>query len=416
MKKLLEGVKKLGTAGEDSPDFENDTNRSVLPGTVDKIDPSGISSIGEGASHGPEEPQVVPESTGNENVGKRLSKQEKKLLKKKTKKELKAILKKQKTRLKERSLVKQSHQVSATPKVLEADDTGAVRNKLTIFTKKLKPEKLTGSSSSKKKKEKRNRLKLKTVKLPAQPVDEVTTVERANPDLSSVDGGENFSKPDVGYLPSLPQNLPTNKLEVSQTHVPKKRTKEEAAGRAQAKLFPLDSGASKQLLKSEKHAISPGLPGIPKAKISKYFKVPVEVAAQTPTPPIAMKKKRGRPKKVLPDAACTSLPATPSGMMSLPQAQLASIGKSLMVKEPTLKSEPTMLNVAKLRKDHNVATEMPKVKQALTCNPPTISPNKSSASSMVTADLLKRLPAQPGLIPDRTMLKNLTYPVRAKQY
>lgn len=433
MKRILQGVKKTDKGHSDSE--EENAEGPGLFGVMDKIVSGGGNANGA--------PIEIPEVTGengvlvnvNKDISKKLSKQERKLLQKQKKEEKER--KKLKMKSKDKLLLKaKSVQAAAASK--EVDTEASMKSKLKIFTKKMKSSKLdaSGMPIRKKKKDKKNKLKLKELErkkfmnssvdktvlmnAPAAPVG--TELIESDEDFSNVDGG--VVSPVHRHPLAHPHPHPSG--EPSVPFIAKKKMKKDKEGSSSGIALKMRPpilqlpNFNKKFLKPDQRLggpmmFPPGLPPIPKTKITKLPKRPLMHDADgTGQPPL--KKKRGRPKKVWGEGTHMGFPPgmqTSSGSVPLPAAQLASIGKSLMIKEPVLKLnkmnplEPP-LKMMKIRKEHmEIQDLVPNAPSSLMTKPPTMSPNKStvgsgaSAPSLTSAELLKRLPAQPGLIPDR---------------
>lgn len=429
MKSILKGVKKLEKNRGD--EFEEEMGEGPgLFGVMDKI----VSS-GDGANKD-------IEGTGENgilvDVNKDIPKKKLSKLERKKKKELKAIKKKMKSKSKEGKdkqaslLVKQakSFQAAAASKELQSStSTSGMKNKLTIFTKKIKSSKLdaSGSPIKKKKKDKKDKLRIKKFKRPSEPMEEEAVLMKAPPAPTGtelIESDEDFSNADgVGVVsPVHIRDLAANALSNDGQQlpmIPKKKLKKEKmrdfssiAVKLKEPVLNLSQhpGIARSFFRQEKHQ-EMSLPksvnlAIPKTKISKFLKRPL-LSQRGDEPPV--KKKRGRPKKVWGEGGMHVGGNMPhgSGPVPLPAAQLASIGKSLMIKEPSLKLNKNLphqeppLKMMKIRKEHMEIQDLVPVPPTLTTKPPTISPNRNSMAAMASAELLKRLPAQPGLIPDR---------------
>ncbi|ODM89861.1 Transcription initiation factor TFIID subunit 3 [Orchesella cincta] len=440
MKKILEGVKKLEARHADEEPEEDG------PGLFDVMDkivtaPGGANAVNPHADDMEVDPIILGAAIGGENgeilaklPTKKLSKQERKLLSGKERKELRALEKKKK-KMKELLKSKSSNSLEKAKEF--AGSSKDKKNKLTIFTKKLKSSGVSSSLTQKqlekirKKEQKKLKVKgLKELKIALTPVAATEPVLFQKPVAAAstemIESDEDFSNVDSSASPTKelvvpPVHLVTGAAAQAAGIIPKKKLKlKKEAFKLKPAVF--DQKSPKRAMMKNKQGLTisptmlPPIPNLTKVKIGTKMGQKRGIgmllpphglgAAEDGMPP--MKKKRGRPKKNwtgeggLPQPHHSHHPQSlhsggggPGGSVPLPAAQLASIGKSLMIKEPSLKLEPP-LKLMKLRKEHMEPVQDFHHPQ-FTTKPPTISPKPTP---IVSADLLKRLPAAPGLIPD----------------
>lgn len=425
MKKILQGVKKVEKGHSDSEGEINDG--PGLFGVMDKIVPkadNGTEGISKAADIGGENGVVAAMSAEE----RKLAKLKRKQLQKE-RKELKAK-KKLKMKSKEKILLK-AKSVQAVAAIKELDPTASsasIKSKLAIFSKKSKSSKgdLLGSSPiKKKKKDKKNKFRLKDFKLDRRegPLPDEVEPSSAIPvpnEMENIESDEDFLNSEGGVVsPVRIRNHSGSMFNEDQQKIPFitkkiKRDKDNfVAGNIAVKMkapilnLSLNRAFPKKLFQPDGHVGIPGMPGFSPTK-AKIPKRPF-LHDQSGEPP--MKKKRGRPKKITEGMMpMPSAGVSPGNSMQLPESSLANIGKSLMMNEQSLKTKKRMnmhapLNM-KIRAEHmEIQNLAPAIPPMLTTKPPSISPSKLSlppanAASLANAELLKRLPAQPGLIPD----------------
>ncbi|CAL8084994.1 unnamed protein product [Orchesella dallaii] len=455
MKKILEGVKKLDTRHSDEePENEGPGLFDVMDKITTGPNASGSVPIPHHDNDDDLDPLILGANLGEENgeilvklPPKKLSKQERKLLSGKERKELRALERKKK-KMKELLKSKSSKSLELAKEIAGGSSQKDKKNKLTIFTKKLKvggsaTSTLTQKQLDKIRKKEQKKLKVKVkgnkeLKIALTPLEamEPPLPEKPAPRTSTemIDSDEDFSNVDSTLASSSskeglvvpPVHLVTSGAGAPPGIILKKKLKlKKEAFKLKPAVFDQKSPKRNPMMKGKQGltispTMLPPIPNLTKVKIgSKMQGQKRGLGALLPLhgdEGMPLKKKRGRPKKNWGGEGGSGAAPPPhqhqhhppnlhggaaggvgGGSVPLPAAQLASIGKSLMIKEPSLKLDHQQppLKLMKLRKEHMEPVQdfhHPKFTK-----PPTISPKPPP---MVSADLLKRLPAAPGLIPE----------------